>query len=82
MAGKAPMNAAISTNADGVPYQVEDDVRTLHRANQIKKDKKRHSAAKAHAKTLAQQHMQVAQGDAGASGGASDKVRGEPVQAD
>lgn len=53
--------AAMPVNSDsGVPYQVEDDVRTLHRAEQIKKDKKRHGAAKAHAKTVAKQHMAVA----------------------
>lgn len=34
-------------------YQTEDDVRTLHAAHKIKKDKKRHAAAKKHAATMA-----------------------------
>lgn len=79
---KNSVGAAASSYAPKgeVPYEVEDDVRTLHRANKIRKDPKRHAAAKAHAKTLADQHMAVAKGDAGASGGAPDKVNGPPVQ--
>ena len=80
MGKTAPM--AAMKNPDGVDYQTEEDVRTLHRANQIKKDSKRHKAAKAHAKKLAAQHMAIAKGDVGAGGGAPDTPSGEPDQDD
>lgn len=49
-------------------YQAQDDMHTLMRAHEIKRDPKRHAAAKAHAKTklaAMQQVMEVPDGDEG-----------------
>jgi hypothetical protein len=62
---------------------------TFAREKEIKGDKKRHAAAKAYAKKEHAKRMNeaaamgaVAQGDAGAGGGAPDKPSGEPDQDD
>ena len=50
-------------------YQAEDDMRTLMRAHEIKKDKKRHKAARAKAKEhLAKIKAVAAGGDGGDTG--------------
>jgi hypothetical protein len=45
-----PIAAGIAGAQPMDDYQAQDDVRTLVRAHHITKDKKRHSAAKKHAK--------------------------------
>lgn len=46
-------------------YQAQDDMHTLMRAHEIRKDPKRHKAAKAHAKKkLAEMHAVAKGGDA------------------
>lgn len=44
-------------------YQAESDVRTLHDAHKIRKDKKRHARAIAHAKTMMQAVSQPMNGE-------------------
>jgi hypothetical protein len=41
-------------------YQAEDDCRTLARAEEVKRDKKRHTKAKEHAAKQARVHARIA----------------------
>ena len=43
-------------------YQAEDDVRTLERAHEVKRDPKRHSAAKRHATKKAASFRRISKG--------------------
>ncbi len=43
-------------------YQAEDDVRTLERAHDVKRDPKRHAAAKRHASKKASSFRRISKG--------------------
>lgn len=64
-----PISAAAPSAQPYDPYQAESDVRTLTRAHEIKADKKRHGAAKKHAKKQLEAMRKIASPMAGETQG-------------